>query len=213
MCRLVDRERPLPSFGHRTEVLVVPQCLYSQRLMTPFAKTLIRTSVVLGLLAAGLVLTSCDLASAGNTAILNANSTIPPIVRHRFEYTGDDVTDGGQVEALSSLQSDDLDAILSENLGASRTDVVSARVDSVSVERLSTNTLSGVLYLGTDAGGPRIANVQLDSGEETTARNTRVTDAVKSGQERVFAEFDAEDSSSGGMVRAVVYYQLEVEGI
>jgi hypothetical protein len=182
--------------------------------MTPFAKTLIRTFVVLGLLAGALVLTSCDISSASNTAILNANSTIPPIVRQRFEYTGDDVTDGGQVEALSSIQSDDLDAILSENLGASRADVVSARVDSVSVERLSTNTLSGALYLGTDASGTRIANVQLESGEEITARDTKtVTGAVKSGQERVFAEFDVEDPSSGGMVRAVIYYRLEVEGI
>lgn len=189
--------------------------------MTSFATSLIRASVALGLLAAGLVLTSCDLASAGNTAILSANSTSPPTVRHRFEYTEDDVTEEGQAEVVSSIQSDDLDAILADN-GFSRSDVVSAQVDSVRVERLSTGTLSGAdLYLGTDASGPVIARVEFDDPEaETPARDNTsrpVTGAVKSGQKRVFAQFDVEDPSdipsSGGRVRAVVYYRLEVEGV
>ena len=188
--------------------------------MTSFATSLIRTSVAFGLLAAGLVLTSCDLASAGNTAILSANSTSPPTVRHRFEYTEDDVTEG-QAEVVSSIQSDDLDAILADN-GFSRSDVVSAQVDSVRVERLSTGTLSGAdLYLGTDASGPVIARVEFDDPEaETPARDNTsrpVTGAVKNGQKRVFAQFDVEDPSdipsSGGRVRAVVYYRLEVEGV
>ena len=188
--------------------------------MTSFATSLIRTSVAFGLLAAGLVLTSCDLASAGNTAILSANSTSPPTVRHRFEYTEDDVTEG-QAEVVSSIQSDDLDAILADN-GFSRSDVVSAQVDSVRVERLSTGTLSGAdLYLGTDASGPVIAGVEFDDPEaETPARDNTsrtVTGAVKSGQKRVFAQLDVEDPSdipsSGGRVRAVVYYRLEVEGV
>jgi hypothetical protein len=189
--------------------------------MTSFATSLIRASVALGLLAAGLVLTSCDLASAGNTAILSANSTSPPTVRHRFEYTEDDVTEEGQAEVVSSIQSDDLDAILADN-GFSRSDVVSAQVDSVRVERLSTGTLSGAdLYLGTDASGPVIARVEFDDPEaETPARDNTsrtVTGAVKSGQKRVFAQFDVEDPSdippSGGMVQAEVYYRLEVEGV
>ena len=188
--------------------------------MTSFATSLIRASVAFGLLAAGLVLTSCDLASAGNTAILSANSTSPPTVRHRFEYTEDDVTEG-QAEVVSSIQSDDLDAILADN-GFSRSDVVSAQVDSVRVERLSTGTLSGAdLYLGTDASGPVIARVEFDDPEaETPARDNTsrtVTGAVKSGQKRVFAQFDVEDPSdipsSGGRVRAVVYYRLELEGV
>jgi hypothetical protein len=182
---------------------------------------MVRASVVLGLLAGAVVLTSCDLASAGNTAILNAGSTAPPIVRHRFEYSADDAPNGGPVEALSTIQSDDLDAILTEN-GFSRSDVVSARVDSVRIDRLSTNSLSGAdLHLGTDAGGPLIASVEFDdpgaqtSGRDNTTRT--VTGAVKDGQEQVFARFDVQDLStippSGGMVRAVVYYRLEVEGI
>jgi hypothetical protein len=182
---------------------------------------MVRAAAVLGLLAGALVLTSCDLASAGSTAVLNANSEIPPIVRHRFEYTGDDVTEGGRAEVISRIQSADLDAILTDN-GFSRSDVVSARIDSVLVERLSTNTLAGAdLYLGTDASGPLIARVEFDDpGADTPARDntTRtVTGAVKNGQKRVFAQFDVEDPSSippsGGMVRATVYYRLEVEGI
>lgn len=189
--------------------------------MTPLATSVVRAAAVLGLLAGALVLTSCDLASAGSTAILSANSEIPPIVRHRFEYTGEDVTEAGQVEVVSSIQSADLDAILTDN-GFSRGDVVSARVDSVRIDRLSTNTLAGAkLYLGTDASGSLIADVQFGDPEaETSARDntTRtVTGAVKSGQKRVFAQFGVQDPGSippgGGMVRAVVYYRLEVEGI
>ena len=188
--------------------------------MTSFATSLIRASVAFGLLAAGLVLTSCDLASAGNTAILSANSTSPPTVRHRFEYTEDDVTEG-QAEVVSSIQSDDLDAILADN-GFSRSDVVSAQVDSVQVKRLSTGTLSGAdLYLGTDESVPVIARVEFDDPEaETPARDNTsrtVTGAVKSEQKRVFAQFDVEDPSdippSGGRVQAKVYYRLEVEGV
>ena len=189
--------------------------------MPAFATPLIRTAVGLGLLAGTLVLTSCDLASASNTAILNAGSTFPPTVRHRFEYTEDDATGEGPVKVLSNIQSDDLDAILADN-GFGRSDVVSARVDSVLIERISTNSLSGAdLHLGTDASGPLIASVEFDDPEaETPARDSTprtVTGTVKSGEERVSARFDVQDLSSipagGGMVRAVVYYRVEVEGV
>lgn len=185
--------------------------------MTRFPTPMIRAAAVLGLLTGALVLTSCDLSSASSTAILNAGSEIPPIVRHRFEYTADDTTDGGPVEVLSNIQSANLDAILTDN-GFSRSDVVSARVDSVRIDRLSTSTLSGAdLYLGTDASGSLIARVEFDDPEaETPARDntTRtVTGAVKSGQKRVFAQFDVQDPPGVGMVQAVVYYRLEVEGI
>lgn len=55
--------------------------------MPRFARiTVPATLVAIGLFA-GLVLTSCDLASAGSTVVLDAGATIPPIVQHRFEYT------------------------------------------------------------------------------------------------------------------------------
>lgn len=180
-----------------------------------------RISLLLVLLVGGSVLTSCDLASTGDTAILNAESAIPPTVRHRFEYTGDDASGNGEVEVVSSITSgSDLDDILSDN-EFNRGDVVSARVDSVLVERISTNALSGAdLYLGTDAGGPLIASVEFPSGQGNSALDTTtrsVTGAVKDGERKSFARFRIEDPDNipagGGVVRAVVYYRIEVEGI
>lgn len=172
------------------------------------------------LLAGGLVLTSCDLASAGSTVILNAGSPIPPTVQHRFEYTRDDVTEGGTVDVVSTVESDGLDAILSEN-GFRRSDVVSARVDSVLVEPVSAVSLSAAaLYLGTDANGPRIADVEFPSGSPSPVLDASlqvVTGAVRAGASNVFARFRADDPSNipsgGGVVRARVYYRVEVEGI
>lgn len=184
-------------------------------------KTAVYACLLLGLFVGMGVLSGCDLASAGSTVILNAGSPIPPTVRHRFEYTEDDVTDNGQVEVVSTIDSDDLDAILSENVGATRSDVVSAHVDSVRIEPVSTASLSvAQMYLGTDANGPRIANVEFQADPpapvvETTP--TTVTGAVRSGATKIFAQFTVEDPNSipagGSVVRAVVYYRLEVEGV
>ena len=176
------------------------------------AKTIVRASLLLALLAGGLVLTSCDLASAGNTAILNAGSAIPPTVRHRFEYSQ------GQLNVVSTVESEDLGDILAQN-GFSRSDVVSARVDSVLVTPVSTASLSRAeIYLGTDANGPHIASVQFQPDQPSPVidhTTTSVTGAVKSGDTKTFAQFSVEDPSGipagGSVVRATVYYRIEVE--
>lgn len=178
------------------------------------AKTIVRASLLLALLAGGLVLTSCDLASAGNTAILNAGSAIPPTVRHRFEYSQ------GQLNVVSTVESEDLGDILAQN-GFSRSDVVSARVDSVLVTPVSTASLSRAeIYLGTDANGPHIASVQFQPDQPSPVvddTTTSVTGAVKSGDTKTFAQFSVEDPSGipagGSVVRATVYYRIEVEGV
>ena len=185
--------------------------------MTSFATSLIRASVALGLLAAGLVLTSCDLASASNTAILSANSTSPPTVRHRFEYSQ------GQLNVVSTVESENhLGDILAQN-GFRRSNVVSARVDSVLVTPVSTASLSRAeIYLGTDANGPHIASVQFQPDQPSPVvdhATTSVTGAVKSGDgdTKTFAQFSVEDPSGiptgGSVVRATVYYRIEVEGV
>jgi len=182
--------------------------------MTRLEAASVHLSVLFVLLAGGLALTSCDLASAGNTAILNANSAIPPTVQHRFEYTQD------QLSAVSMIESEDLGEILSQN-GFSRSDVASARVDSVRVEPVSTVSLSAVeIFLGTDPSGPPIANVELQPDQPapvTDASGASVTGAVKAGEMQTFAQFSVQDPSSipagGGVVRAVVYYRVEVEGV
>ncbi len=182
--------------------------------MTTLAKTIAHASLLLVLLAGGLVLTSCDLASAGNTAILNADSAIPPIMRHRFEYSQ------GELSVMSTVESEDLGDILAQN-GFSRSSVVSARVDSVLVDPVSTVSLSRAeIYLGTDANGPRIASVQFQPDQPSPTvdpTTTTVTGAVKSGDTKTFAQFSVEDPSDipsgGGVVRATVYYRIEVEGV
>ena len=173
-----------------------------------------RGSLLIVLLAGGVMWTSCDLASAGNTAILNGDSAIPPTVRHRFEYKGEDVVEGN-VAVESEIQSDDLDAILSRN-GFSRSDVVDARIDSVRLERVSAPSLRDVdVFLGTSAEGPRVAQVQFSSDGASSAVDDTprsVTAAVRSGARRLYGRFGLERPRDG-VVRARVYYRLEVEGV
>lgn len=177
----------------------------------------LRAVVLFGLLAAPFVLTSCDLASAGNTLSLNADSEVPPVVDHRFSYSQEDVTEGGEVEVTSMIE-DDLGEILTTNGVASRRQIVSAQVDSVRIKRVSAPALTGATFhFGTDAGGPRIAQVQFASGSGSEVdRTTRaVTGAVKQGEDQIFAQFSVDDPSNipsgGSVVRATVYYRIEAE--
>jgi hypothetical protein len=178
----------------------------------------IRPSLLVVLFVGGLVLTSCDLSSAGNTIILNANSSVPPTIQYRSRYTQDDATEGGQVEVVAMIESDDLDDVLTAN-GVNRDQVVSAQVDSVQVDPVSTTSLSSaVIHLGTEASGPQIASVTFPSGGEDAvvdASRTPVTGAVQAGASTTFGRFSVEDPSripdGGSVVRATVYFQIEAE--
>ncbi len=186
--------------------------------MTIALRSLLRGSLLLVLLAGSVVWTSCDIASAGSTAILNADSAIPPIVRHRFEFSEGDATGEGQVAVESTIQSSDLDAVLSENLGANRSDVVSARIDSVRVrvERVSTPSVREAdIFLGTSTEAPLVASVEFQPDGPSSIvddRRTTVTGAVRNGVGTLFGRFRMENVRSG-VVRAIVYYRLEVEGV
>lgn len=178
----------------------------------------VRASLLVVLFVGGLVLTSCDLSSTGGTIILNANSSVPPTVQYRFAYTQEDATEGGQVDVVSTIESDDLDEILTAN-GVNRDQVVSAQVDSVRVEPVSTTSLSSAdIHLGMDVNGPQIASVSFPSGGEDAvvdASRTPVTGAVKAGASKTFGRFGVADPSSipsgGNAVRANVYFQIEAE--
>jgi hypothetical protein len=186
--------------------------------MSDLLRGAIRTSLLLVLFVGGLVLTSCDLSSTGGTIILNANSSVPPTVQYRFAYTQGDATEGGQVDVVSTIESDDLDEILTAN-GVNRDQVVSAQVDSVRVDPVSTTSLSSAdIHLGMDVNGPQIASVTFPSGGENPVRDTRrttVTGAVKAGASKTFARLGVDDPSSipsgGSAVRATVYFQIEAE--
>ncbi|MCS3677200.1 hypothetical protein GGP72_001117 [Salinibacter ruber] len=186
--------------------------------MTVAERTLRRGSLLIVLLAASVAWTSCDLASASNTAILNAGFDIPPTVRHRFEYAEGEISEAGQVEMLSTIASArDLDDVLSENLGASRSDVVDARIDSVQIKRINGPSLkSATLFLGTSDGGARVASVEFSSDGASFVvddTSTPVLEAVRNDEARtLYGRFELE-SAGDGAVRATVYYRLEVEGV
>lgn len=175
-----------------------------------------RAAMLVGLLVAPLVLTSCDLASTGGTVILNANLPNPPTIDYRFKYSQSDATDAGQVN-ISGMVEDDLYAILEDN-GVNRRQVVSARVDSVKVKAVDAPALTGAkLYLGTDASGPLLGEVQLGPAQER-ARDTEtrsVTEAVKDGEEDVFGRFRVDEPGNippgGSVVRATVYYRIKAK--
>jgi len=178
----------------------------------------IRASIFCVLLLEGLVLIGCDLSSSAGTVILNANSSVPPIVEYRFGYTQEDATSEGQVDVGSMIESETLDEILATN-GVTREQVVSVRVDSVRVDPVSTTSLSTVdLHLGTDTSGPRIAQVAFPSeGDDPVVDRSRttVTGAVKAGATRTFGRFRVDDPSGippgGSVVRATVYFRIEAE--
>ncbi|WP_263785661.1 hypothetical protein [Salinibacter grassmerensis] len=167
-------------------------------------------------LLAGVVWTSCDLASAGNTVILSANSppSIEPTVQHRFEYEKEAVVDG-RVAVESEIQLDSLDNILSRN-GFGRSDVVDARIDSVEVNRESAPSLTDAdVFLGTSADGPRVAQVaSFPDGASSVVDDTStpVREAVQNRIRTLHGRFGLERPDDG-VVRAKVYYRLKVEGV
>lgn len=188
--------------------------------MTSSTSFWIWPTTVATLVLGSVLLTGCDLATAGNTAILNAGSTIPPIVEYTFEYTPDDVS-GAQIQVVSE-QVDDLGSVLSQN-GFSRSDVVSARVDSVNVERLSAPTfeyLTGAdIHLGRASGAPQIGTGSFSTSQELARLSvpTRtVTGVVRQGSTEAFASLtpdNTDDVPDVDRVEVVVYFQLEVQGV
>lgn len=187
-----------------------------------------RFPLFLGLLAVVLTLLGCDLGGSADTAILNQNSPFPPDVTYEFEYSSDNVQ-GEQIEVVSD-QTDDLAPTLLAN-GFTRDDVVSARVDSVLLERLSSPTsgnarpkvfdyLGGAeVYLGTDAAGTRIAADEFQTTDRSVSLEVvtgDVTDIVTEGSTKAFLRLDAPNPGSvpsGDRVRATVYFRIEVEGV
>jgi hypothetical protein len=188
--------------------------------MSYVARGTIRAAVLVVLLfVGGLVLTSCDLASGSNTAVLNAGSTVPPIVEYTFDYSTENVTDG-RIEVVSEMR-DDLGTVLSEN-GFRRGDVVSARIDSVSIERLSAPTfgyLTGAdVYLGTRPDGPHIGRGRFSTDQESASLSvprSTVTRLVQDGATKAFGRLrpDNPENVVNDRVEVVVYFRLKVKGL
>jgi hypothetical protein len=192
-----------------------------------------RVFLLLAALVLPLVIVGCDAAGGGgDTATLNAGSTVPPTVEYLVRYRSENVSNDGQTVEDSSDTADDLSGVLQRN-GFSRSNVVSARVDSVAIESRSPSSspqqtkvfayLRGVtVFLGTDpntrteiASG-RFATTEdrvTLSGPELSTQN--VTQDVKEGPKKAFLRLDASGGSvpSEDALDLFVYYTITVEGV
>lgn len=184
--------------------------------------------LLLSSLGLALLLGGCDATGSEETAVLNADSPAPPTVEYTFRYDSDNVTDDGQRVDVVSDNSDNLGSVLTQN-GFSRSDIVSARVDSVSLRRLSSASVAetrpkvfdyvtGVaVFLGTDASGTRIAErTPLPTQQQVSLQvaTSNVTADLKGGSKSAFLRIDASgDVPEEDVVEATVYYRVEVEGV
>lgn len=184
--------------------------------------------------ALALVLAGCDATGPADTVILNSSSAIPPTVEYTFAYD----TEGQQQIGVRSLNPDTLASILRRN-GFGRSDVVSARVDRVVLERVSDpgavarekkgtapkvfSYLTGAtLYLGADASGTEIASATIESSDDRppktrplTVTTANVTDVVKAGSQPAFLVLTAGDDvpDRRDRVRVTVDFRIEVQGV
>jgi hypothetical protein len=176
------------------------------------------TAVLFALLLGG-----CDVTGPEDTVILNANSLAPPIVEYTFTYE----TKGGDPIGVRSNETDDLGSILSEN-GFDRSDVVSARVDSVSLERISSKAAptpmvfdyltEATAYLGSSTDGTRIADASIDATPRSLSLpvvGSDVTSVVRNGATHAFLQLDTTSDvpDRRDKVKVTVYFQVEVQGV
>jgi len=191
-------------------------------------------ALLLLLSAAGLAIlvAGCDATGAEDTAVLNANSVAPPTVEYRFEYESSDQVDGQNVVRVRSSGEDNLGGVLREN-GFQRSDVVSARVDSVKFVRVSAkrkeerptpkfafdNLLSADVFLGTSTDGTQIASGSFDPNDDADevrlgVETANVTQVVREGATSAFLELGTSgDITRTDRVDVTVYYRIEVGGV
>lgn len=186
-------------------------------------------SLVTLLATAGIVLfvVGCDAVGSEDAIILNnANSDTDsrPTVEYTFAY---DTNGSGSIEVQSN-ESDDLESVLS-NAGFSRSDVVSATVDSVRLERRSSKATStrpyvfeyltgATVYLGSDTNGTRIATGTFDTTDRSVSlqvATSNVTDVIKEGRTPAFLELDTENDvpDRQDRVAVTVFYEIKVSGV
>lgn len=168
-------------------------------------------------------LTGCDSLGSSETVILSANQDIPPTVEYDFRYSSDNVSNDGQRVDVVSESTDNLDAVLRDN-GFGRSDIISARVDSVKMERQSSpaqirkvfDYLSGAsVFLGSDASGPQIATrtpLPFEERVKMEVSTSNVTDEIKSGAKKAFLRLEASDEvPSEDKIEVTVFYRIEVQ--
>jgi len=176
---------------------------------------------VVTLALALLLTTACD-TTEDDTIVLDDPVT-PTTATYEFEYDPRTAV-GGQV-GVTSTSSDGLNSVL-QTYGYNRSDIVSARVEAVSISQSVGGSVATTpklyeyineiaLYLGTSESGPVLAEPQsVDTGLEAdlSASSTDVTSVLQSGPSRAFLVVDVDDTSEPqGFVEATITYRIEVQ--
>lgn len=187
-----------------------------------------RWGVLLGLLFL-IVLAGCD-SSANETIVLN-DPLNPTEARFEFTYDADDLDDG--VIQVTSEEADQLGDVI-DAYGYGRSDVVSARIEAVTMERLTQPESSATqpkaakvfdylsraeVYLGTSTDAPRIGSIEpvpFSAEVELGLESDRdVTSRVQSGSTRALLVLTVDDESligSGGdRIEVDVRFRVEVQ--
>lgn len=178
-------------------------------------------TVVVSVVVLAITLVGCDAVGSEETAVLNADSPEPPIVEYDFDYSSENVSNN-QVTVVSE-NADNLGSVLTKN-GFSRENVVSARVDSLTLRRQSSKTsqpkvfdyLSGAeVFLGTDSNGKKIADDEFSTTQQTISlqvASANVTQEVQGGSTKAFLRLDLSgDMPERDLVEVKVYYRIKVE--
>jgi len=166
--------------------------------------------------------TACDATgeTGSDTIVLN-DAANPTVVTYEFEYNPAQAV-GGEVGVTSS-NTDNLSSTLSA-YGRNRSDVVSARVESitilqstggsVAIDKLFPYVQNVALYLGNSDSGTTLAEPQpVNSGlqADLTATGNDVTATVQSGPSPAFLVIDVDDTNeSQGFIEAEVEYEIRV---
>jgi hypothetical protein len=166
--------------------------------------------------------TACDATgeTGSDTIVLN-DAANPTVVTYEFEYNPAQAV-GGEVGVTSS-NTDNLSSTLSA-YGRNRSDVVSARVESitilqstggsVAIDKLFPYVQNVALYLGNSDSGTTLAEPQpVSSGlqADLTATGNDVTATVQSGPSPAFLVIDVDDTNeSQGFIEAEVEYEIRV---
>ncbi len=182
------------------------------------------------LLVATLFLVGCDDTSTGTEDIIPIGTDADP-VEFEFEFepfSADDVTDG--TLTLTSTNSDNLEDQIEEMVGggATRSDVVSARIRSVELERLTGNFSvqpkvfsylgSARVYYGANTDAQPVAERRPISDEPEVTLDLLqqdITSIVQNGSRPLTLELEVNDPSligTGDDVEITVSYRIEVRG-
>jgi hypothetical protein len=195
--------------------------------------TNVRLSLLLAVLLP-LVLVGCD-AAGGDTATFTVENTPsddkvePPIADYLFEYDSNDQVDGQELVEVVSESSDNLGDALR---GFNRSDIISARIESVNFIRVSPdsetnsvpkfafdNLLRATVFLGTGDSGVQIADDTFDPSDDAdevslTVTTSDVTSTVKNGSTKAFLRLETDgDITRTDRVRVKVFYEITVSGV